>query len=783
MRKMNNYWLFLPQWNDAFLENDNGSWTVRLPHHIKDLPLHYSGPRDYEGIVGYKRYFSVPEEWKGRRQFIRFDGAAHIAEVYCNGIRLGVHRSGYTAFRFELTSCLKYGEKNCIVVKLDTSENPSVPPFGFVIDYLTYGGLYRDVWLENRSETYIESVYAVTPTLTSAMIQVKINGHPKGKTTRISIRYNEEVLAEKQMKALEPVCVMSCAKAHPWSVDDPQLYTCRVELLADGLVIDRHEHQMGFRTVSFENDQFLLNGKPLFIRGLNRHQSYPYMGYAAGEHLQRYDARILKYELGVNAVRTSHYPQSHYFLDECDRLGLLVFTEIPGWQHIGDKTWIEQAKENTREMILEYRNHPSIFLWGVRINESQDNHDFYSATNHIAHTLDPYRPTSGVRYLEHSELLEDVYGYNDFSYSGTGLGAKKKEDVTKANKPLLITEANGHMFPTKSFDTWARRQTHALRHAEVLNQAMKDGKHAGTFQWCMFDYATHKDFGSGDRICYHGVMDSFRNPKPAAAFYESQSDHHPVLEIASSMDIGDYDGGLVGRIAVFTNADEIDLYKNNRYVNTFKPDKHSALKHPPILIDDLIGHLLDEEYSTKQASLIRDCLNDAMRNGLNHLSLASKAKFAYLMGHEHFTYQDAVSLYSRFASNWGSESTVWKVIARKNGAIIAEAVRTPGHQLHLDVRVSQTELTDADTYDSAAVRIRILDENGMIASYAQLPVRFETTGEISLIGPASVSAEGGMCGTYIKTTGEEGKAALTVTAEGLKPVTVTFRIAAGDHYE
>lgn len=133
---------------------------------------------------------------------------------------------------------------------------------------------------------------------------------------------------------------------------------------------------------------------------MNRHQSYPYIGYAAPESLQREDARILQEELHCTAVRTSHYPQSPYFLDECDQRGLLVFTELPGWQHIGDAAWKDAACAMLQEMILQNRNHPSIILWGVRINESVDDDAFYTRTNQIAHQLDPSRATSGVRYLE-----------------------------------------------------------------------------------------------------------------------------------------------------------------------------------------------------------------------------------------------------------------------------------------------------------------------------------------------------------------------------------------------
>ena len=119
-----------------------------------------------------------------------------------------------------------------------------------------------------------------------------------------------------------------------------------------------------------------------------------------------------------------------------------------------------------------------------------------------------------------------------------------------------------------------KRQEHALRHARVLNDAMADGQHAGCFGWCMFDYATHKDFGSGDRVCYHGVMDAFRNPKLAAYAYASQQEETPVLAVGSSMDIGDYPAGTIGDVYVFTNADEVALYKNGDFVTNLNRITH-----------------------------------------------------------------------------------------------------------------------------------------------------------------------------------------------------------------
>ena len=523
-----------------------------------------------------------------------------------------------------------------------------------------------------------------------------------------------------------------------------------------------------------------INGKPVFLRGLNRHQAYPYSGYAVPDRLQREDARILAEELGVNAVRTSHYPQSHAFLDECDRRGLLVFTEIPGWQHIGDDAWKKQAMENVREMIVQYRNHPSIVIWGVRINESVDDDPFYKATNLIAHTLDASRPTSGVRYFEKSSLLEDIYSYNDFSHNGTNAGCMPKKSVTPdMKKPLLITEANGHMYPTKPYDPWYKRQEHALRHARVLNAAMDDRKHMGCFQWCMFDYATHKDFGSGDRICYHGVMDSFRNPKLAASVYAMQQDDRPVLEVGSSMDIGDYPGGMLRQIYMFSNADSVKLYKNDLFVKEFTETEFSAMPHGPMLLDDTIGDLIrsQEGFTGAKEKICHDCLVSAARYGANDMPLKDKLKMAWLMLRYRIPFAEGVALFGKYVGNWGGEATVWRFDAVKDGRVVFSRNLSPSTKLHAEVRVSSSELKEGDTYDMAAIRVRILDSNDNTAVYAQLPVSFRTEGELELVGPGIATAEGGMTGTYVRTTGRTGSGTLTVEVQGLEPVIVRFNVS------
>ena len=774
------FWEFTENWFDGFALGEGSGENVRIPHNVKEMPLHYSDHLAYQMVCGYRHPLTIDESLRGKRHFIQFDGAAHIATVYCNGVELMTHRCGYTAFRVEITDQVRYGEENIIAVKLDTTENAAIPPFGFVVDYLTYGGIYREVWLESKNERHIEDIYLTTPDLTTLQVQVTAqNAAGCSYRTEILEETGRVVLSQCNSAASAPFALVY-SEAKPWGLDCPVRYICRVSLLSpDGEILDVKEDKFGFRTARFTANEFLLNGKPVFLRGLNRHQSYPYMGYAATESLQREDARILKEELGCVIVRTSHYPQSQHFIDECDRLGLLVFTEIPGWQHIGDESWKEQAIENTREMVLQYRNHPSIILWGVRINESQDDNDFYIRTNAAAHALDPSRATSGVRFIKQSALYEDVYGYNDFSHTGKNAGVEPKKAVTPdVTKALLITENNGHMFPTKSFDTWQRRQEHALRHARVQNDAAADGQHVGCISWCMFDYATHKDFGSGDRICYHGVLDSFRNPKSAAYLYAAQQEKVPVLHLTSSMDIGDYPAGTIGECAVFSNAEQVKLYKNGDYVTTLKPGGYKALPHPPLMLDDTVGCLLEtkEGFPKEKAEILRKCLNSIAKHGLAGMPKTDMAKMGYAMLKYKMKFRDGVDLYGKYVANWGGEATVWRLDAIDRGSVVASVTCTPSARLHLEANPSKTLLREGNTYDMAAIRIRILDEHGNPAPYAQNPVKFTVEGSLELVGPDTACAEGGMTGTYVKTNFLKGDARLTVSCPGLESVTVYFTV-------
>lgn len=801
---LNDDWLFTEQFEDSLAAPEypeNTLQPVRLPHTCKGTPFHYFDESLYQMVSGYRRHLLIPKDWQGKRILLTFEGAAHDSTVFCNGKKVGEHHCGYTAFTVDLTDNVLYGQDNLLCVRLDSRENLNVPPFGYVIDYMTYGGIYRDVRLEVKEKVSLSDIFVHTAidfrsspvtaqitseiTLTESNENVTIRQYYMPKNTAAG-QGSWNLLCEQTVSAditCDKEIALTAAITDPllWDTEEANLYILKTQLYQDNTLLDETETTFGIREAVFKKDGFYLNGKKLRIRGLNRHQSYPYVGYAMPESMQRLDADLLKKELGLNAVRTSHYPQSHYFLERCDELGLLVFTEFPGWQHIGDDAWKAQAVENAEDMIRQYRNHPSIILWGIRINESPDDDAFYEKTNAVAHKLDPSRPTGGVRAMKKSHLLEDVYTYNDFLHDGEMPGCDPKKKVTSdMEKPYLISEYNGHMYPTKAFDNEERRSEHAIRHANVLDAVAGQPDIAGSFGWCMFDYNTHKDFGSGDRICYHGVMDMFRNPKLASNIYACEQEQTPVLEITSSMDIGEHPGCNRGNIYILSNADSVKMYKNDRFIKEYLPEMspYKHLKHGPILIDDFIGDSLaqNERFRPKHAKEITDAMNLVARGSLNHIPKRLYLTALKLLLIYHIDFAEVTRLYTKYIGDWGGTATIYRFDAIKDGKVVKSVTKEPVREIRLEAEADHTILTEQHTYDVALVRIRAVDDHGNVLPFYQEPVRLITEGDISIIGPDTIALQGGMGGTYVKSTGRSGRGALLLQSKTAGEIRIPFQI-------
>ncbi len=564
--------------------DDSSFAKVCLPHTNVRLPWHGFSEKAFQFVSVYRRPLKLPTGIQGKRVFLDFEGVMLATTVYLNGTRIGSYKGGYTPFSFDLTDHLSATGPNLLAVEVDSSERADIPPFGNQVDYLTFGGIYREVNLRIVPQTSIENFVATpvnvlaTPTVqVRAWLQSTANTHGK-LTVKAELRDGTRVVASatapvtgpfprplpnddagQALGALpiadtdKPAATLELTKLGKidlWDLRTPRLYTVHLQLLDGANVIDEDTRRIGFREAAFTDQGFSLNGKVVKLRGLDRHQTFPWVGQAMPARVQRQDALILRNDYHCNIVRTSHYPQSRHFLDACDEIGLLVLEEIPGWQHIGPKPWQDISVDNVRRMIRRDWNHPSVILWGVRINESQDNHDFYTRTNALAHGLDQSRQTGGIRYLYNTELLEDVMTMNDFGWPM----------LPPNHKKYLNTEFVGHTYPAKTIDALERLKEHTHRHARIHDQLASNPQYAGGIGWCAFDYNTHYDFGSGDHICYHGVTDIWRTPKPAANVYKAMCDpaEQVVLEMGHHWAASDESLGITS-VYLLSNCDTLRL--------------------------------------------------------------------------------------------------------------------------------------------------------------------------------------------------------------------------------
>jgi beta-galactosidase len=741
-------------------ENFNGNWTfrhgfepsavgraqdgetVRLPHSAIELPYNYFDETEYQKPFTYQKRFDWRPEFEGSEVSVVFDAAMADSVVYLNGAEIIAHKDGYTPFEARLTRHLKAGE-NLLTVKIDGSENPEIPPFGGQIDYLCYAGIYRDTWLKVTSPVSIHNVKIETPDALAEKksVTAKVfirNPDQKSFAGKVSGMIRAKGGAEIASGSVEvsgetaTLSFSDLSGIELWDISNPALYVLSLKLETEHGT-DFLAQRFGFRTAEYTPTGFLLNGKPLKLRGLNRHQAWPHTGYAMGRRAQEKDADILKYELACNIVRTSHYPQSKWFIDRCDEIGLLVFEEIPGWQHIGGENWQAESIENVRRMIERDWNHPSIIIWGVRINESQDNHAFYAETNRLARELDSTRQTGGVRFITNSELLEDVYTMNDFVLGNEEMPGNNRGRVVLRDRiettgitrpiPYMITEYNGHMYPTKRFDQEQRQAEHVTRHLLILDAVAGNPDISGSTGWCMFDYNTHKDFGSGDRICYHGVLDMYRIPKFAAYAYASQGepDDNVVLQPVTYWARGERNIGGVLPLIILTNCDYVEVKFGEWPAKRIEPDRdtYPHLPHPPVVLD--LRNVTPEEFGT-----------------------------------------------------WGR---VWRegtITGYVNGKAV-KSITLPADPVPttLDVVADDTALR-AGERDATRVVIRALDQHGNLLPFFEEPVSLSLEGDGRIIGPSDHTLKGGATGFWIEAGDTKGT--LTLTARSRRFDTQTIQI-------
>lgn len=743
---LNHNWSFVQGRLEAAIENPlKTAERVMVPHCVGLYPIQYLNEESYQREYTYQLVFDCHDA--SPLKFLRFEGVMLQFEAYLNGKNLGHFISGYLPVEIDVTEAIK-PKGNLLTVFVDGREDPEIPPFGKVVDYLTFAGIYREVNLISRPNAYIQDLFVeangkgnLRPHLTTA-------GEAKAS---YALYDGDKILAEFEGDQY------TLANAHLWSIHDPYLYRLEVRYGEDTRTVN-----VGFRDFVWKKEGFFLNGKKVKIVGLNRHQTYPYFGPAAPKGLQVDDAEILK-SSGINLVRTSHYPQSEHFLDACDRLGLLVVDEIPGWQFISENPkWRENCRDFARRMILKERNHPCLAAYGLRIDESADDDELYSSLQKIKAELDPHRASLGVRNFKDSHCLEDIYAYNDFSCSNLEHGVDPSSQLKGGEgKPLLISETNGHMFPTKSFDPTDHRIEHALRHALVLDEILGDDGYVGGITWCAFDYSTHRDFGSGDHICHHGVYDIFRNPKYAAAVFQSQNESKDFLEVATLAQPGDFPAALMPKIYCFTNADSVQLYRGNNFIGTFHPARkaYPNLPHPPIIINDIIGETFDEpKINEVDGKKIVAAFNRCAQLGFDHLRLRDKVMLFKMMKKYKVDFTYVYQTYAKYVQSWGEGSSLWRFEAYKGKKKVATVLRGPSTEFHLVAESSREELRHGDTYDALSLHLYKKDQYGTTMPYASDPITVETEGPIEVYGPKTFSLYGGASTVYIRSLPHKGDA-------------------------
>ena len=722
--------------------NDESWENITLPHTANIEPAVITR-QQWQGICWYRKNFTVPETYRNKHIALYFEGAMQIAELWLNGKKLTTHYGGYLPFYLELTDMLYFDRENVIAVKLNNEDNPQVPPGKPMegLDFNWYSGLYRNVRLIVKDKIHITSpievgiiagggVFVQTMKADSREGRIKIRTDVlnqskyevplKIKTTVYDTSGTEisSTVSESQKagaaKSISFETLETIENAALWSPETPVMYSVKVELLKDEKIIDTTTEKFGLRTIKFDKNGFYLNGEKYNLRGTNRHQEYPYIGYALSDNAQYRDAWKIK-QAGFNFVRLSHYPHSESFMDACDELGIFVMDAIPGWQFFGDLVFQERCYNDIRQMVRRNRNHPSVILWEASLNESGMPEEFMDKAHQIVHKEFPGQGVYTCGWID--------YAYDVFIPARQHAKAPDYWKKYPKDKPLFIAEygdweyyAQNAGFNQTAFvnlkqeertsrqlrgDGQVRLTQQALNYQESHNDNLYN-KAAGDANWLMFDY----NRGYAPDIESSGIMDIFRLPKFAYYFYRSQkelSTSDTVLFIANYWNDPNFTD-----IKVYGNCDEVELWLNNKLIEKRQPDtdrNSTNLQHPP------------------------------------------------------FTFK-----------NVPYQSGELKAKAFCKGKFVAETVRnTPGSPVKIQLSIDESnKLLQANCNDVVFVYATIADEQGNYVPSANHEVTFKTEGDAELIGDNPVKCEAGIATILLKAGKKVDKLKISVSSDGLK---------------
>ncbi len=578
-----------------YLEKNQGSSTqlrqqgvqwqeVSIPHTLELAPLDITGldterQESFQRYVGWYQKKMTIDIPKNHRVFLQFEGVHQVTNLWVNGQHVGEHSiSGYTPFHFDITDfILRDGQSNTLLISADNRLNSNIPPDGDRYDYIKFSGLYRDVYLVVTDPLHITfpwekkqaGVFITTPSITphNATVQVRTSLRNDGQRkkngniltriiddsgvvvahaeTPVDIPPGEERTIFQTMGILENL--------HLWSPDTPYLYRVNTMLRSEGEVLDCLENPLGIRKLDFVRDKgLLINGKQVELIGANRHQAYPLIGDAVPNSLHWKDALQLK-EAGFNVVRLAHYPHDDAFVRACDELGLLIYEEPPTWIGIGNSTWMSNLEESARRMIRNHRNHPSILFWGAGINHRGP----VPSLHYACKEEDPTRmtasngsPWTGPR----NAGPVDIYAPMDY----------QNMDLNP-NEFVFLCEHGS--------------SADALRNQFEVSKAKASANHIGVAVWTAHDYQSFKP----NRGQYpRRIFSWFREPNSVYYWYRSELLPEPMVRIV------DTDVVEKGKLKVFSNCEEVELFHNGNRVARQRPDDfpdRRYIDHPGFTFD------------------------------------------------------------------------------------------------------------------------------------------------------------------------------------------------------
>ncbi|WP_105619857.1 sugar-binding domain-containing protein [Vallitalea okinawensis] len=608
----------LPQYDDSLWEE------VHLPHCVQIAPIISSGGRNYQGVCRYRKHFTLEPSMENEKVILEFEGAMQVLEVWINDHQLPSHYCGYTPAVYDITSYISYTDSNVLAVRLDNSDRNDVPPGKPQerLDFAYEGGLYRGVTLYQTPGIYIThplledqvaggGIWVRTEDISEANATVHIQSHIRNEYDQsVSYQLKQTVIDQSGSAVAKVITgyeldsqderhiIQSCQVNNPhlWHPHSPYMYQVRTEIIQEDNVIDQVVTPLGIRDFAFTRDKgFLINGKQLKVSGANYHQTYIHVGNAMPDSLLKRDARKYR-EAGMLHIR-SHYPFAKAFIDECDRLGIMLIISSPGWQYYEEGIFVERVYKNLRDIVRWLRNHPSIILWEPILNESVMPESFQQRVHEIVHEELPLGPC----YTGSDQGFSDVV-YREFD---PGMLGPKSEDY----------DPEAYMAMKKRFDKprWVREYGDSPDNFTDQNCAWRVPRSWGEDimlkqvrrmiwdkqKWlsnytskyndetlCGFGMWPGMEHNRGYHInpCWGGFLDLHRIPKYSFYFFKSQRDPDhiiPHVESGPIVFIANYWSDVSpDDITVFSNCEKLRLYHNDVFIEEREPDD-IPIKHPP----------------------------------------------------------------------------------------------------------------------------------------------------------------------------------------------------------